>query len=641
MRIIFTILFILCCSLSSCFAGVGDDFAQEITHKVAQLRSLYERSQDLNESNTEEYFGKKYVNDTQVEKTKELFRLCYLNMDSFAKQKNWTALSEDELGQALFPAYCRQVYLIKNLYTEKSKAQLGSIYCKDTEQGIESLDIYHRYFPKTIDIMSSFLSIEQNGRKNGLTKYFVRLNDADWYLTQRRNARNFLNRLSLLDLEQLALPEKYKRCLQEEIDRIKKENAEYFGRSTHVIGARTNGIRDADMSHPGDGRIPGNAELYLSTENYKVFSQLVHIQDRDNMICFSPLDIRFSDGTALSPEERIQNAPLLDELLEKKAPIALSRASAPSIPIKKPVKKKNGRSKKKRIGTRMKTKAASSVVEKIEEVISILPTRSSELSSSQDFVVDASDLGEFELSSPVKDLGEKPICDILLPLKSKSSSVQDSFTAEIPSTECGSSSDLSSFPDLEVSQDDLENIDPHLFVREWLKDIIKASQSKNETFGIFEKALRLDSMLEKNSALLEQVQEATVGLATRLQMLEQGSLIHSLSRKVPQNLESDFLYFMDTPIRYLKGLRFGYVSTLFENLGIKIDKSMAGSRMHFSFRTKQDHYETSIHLHDKHNGELDGGRLSTLRKFLIDCGFIYSETQSAPAQTLGSRRVIR
>lgn len=64
--------------------------------------------------------------------------------------------------------------------------------------------------------------------------------------------------------------------------------------------------------------------------------------------------------------------------------------------------------------------------------------------------------------------------------------------------------------------------------------------------------------------------------------------------------------------------------------------------MHFSFRTKQDHYETSIHLHDKHNGELDGGQcLSTLRKFLIDCGFIYSETQSAPAQTLGSRRVIR
>lgn len=46
-------------------------------------------------------------------------------------------------------------------------------------------------------------------------------------------------------------------------------------------------------------------------------------------------------------------------------------------------------------------------------------------------------------------------------------------------------------------------------------------------------------MLKKFS--LEQVQEATVGLATRLQMLEQGSLI--LSRKVPQNLESDFLYF--------------------------------------------------------------------------------------------------
>lgn len=120
-------------------------------------------------------------------------------------------------------------------------------------------------------------------------------------------------------------------------------------------------------------------------------------------------------------------------------------------------------------------------------------------------------------------------------------------------------------------------------------------------------------------------------------MLEQSSLIHPLSHKIPQNLESDFLYFMDTPIRYLKGLRFGLVSTLFENLDIKINRSMAGSRIHFSFRDKQGHYETSIHLHDKHNGELDGGRISSLRKFLIDCGFVYSETQNSPTKKFARR----
>lgn len=78
---------------------------------------------------------------------------------------------------------------------------------------------------------------------------------------------------------------------------------------------------------------------------------------------------------------------------------------------------------------------------------------------------------------------------------------------------------------------------------------------------------------------------------------------------------------METPLSYLKGLRFRIVETFFNALGIKIDKKAAGSRIHFSFR---DH-ETSIHLHDKHNGEIDGGRISSLRKFLIDCGFTYSE----------------
>ena len=124
-------------------------------------------------------------------------------------------------------------------------------------------------------------------------------------------------------------------------------------------------------------------------------------------------------------------------------------------------------------------------------------------------------------------------------------------------------------------------------------------------------------------------------------MLEQSSLIHPLSHKVPQRLEADFLYFMDTPpIRYLKGLRFGLVSTLFENLDIKIDRSMAGSRIHFSYRDKQGHYATSIHLHDNHNGVLDGGRISSLRKFLIDCGFIYSETADSSTQK-STRRVGR
>jgi hypothetical protein len=135
-------------------------------------------------------------------------------------------------------------------------------------------------------------------------------------------------------------------------------------------------------------------------------------------------------------------------------------------------------------------------------------------------------------------------------------------------------------------------------------------------------------MIVEHPLLIEQAQQATASLAAKLQLFEKSSVIKPLFYKVAASSESDFLYFMETPLCYLKSLRFGFVNALFEKLGIKVDKEMAGSRIHFSFK----HNKTSIHLHDKHNGELEGGRISSLRKLLIDCRFMIDETQSFATQ---------
>ncbi len=177
-------------------------------------------------------------------------------------------------------------------------------------------------------------------------------------------------------------------------------------------------------------------------------------------------------------------------------------------------------------------------------------------------------------------------------------------------------------------QENLETEDPYAFVRKWLADIRKRSQSQDGAFGIFAKAGELDSMIVKHPELIEQAQHATASLATRLQMFEQSSIIKPLSHRVSVSLEPDFLYFMETPLCYLKSLRFGFVNVLFEKLGIKVAQDRDGSRIHFSFKNNK----ISIHLHDKHKGELDGGRISSLRKFLIDCRFMIDETQNLVTQ---------
>ena len=616
-------MFVLCCSLSFCFAGTGEEFKQDWTSSITILKNLKHKMDALQESDHGQYFAKEDVSERQLDRAKTLFRHSLNSTEHYLQDLVRTSqinvacssqANEETTGKFAFQYYCLQLPIIKNLYDEQALAQPHSPYFTDLERCIESVNFYSKHFTLTEETMAYFSKIQPNGKRGGLKNYAVYFNENDWFFLQRRQVRSILSRLNQMDLDKLHLPANYKEYLQIEIEKIKKAISNIF--KGPVISSILKEKSYQDLAAAG--------QTY--TFSRPLTKNQLAIQYALG-IAFNPFALNFTSNShpekiSLSDEEQAISTNLLNQLL------ALNTLLRPTCQPKKgkvhPTKRKKG--------TLVKPQARTT---KVITPIRVFSTIANDSFVSQDPVITLSELEKPESTLFVRDLVEQLIRDLPLPVQGEPSSSHDPMI-EYPSqlTSSSSTSSTSSPHDPITRQEELENVS---FVKKWLADIIKASQSNNGAFGVFQKAWGLASMIEKNPDLLEQIQEATAGLATRLQMLEQSSLIHPLSHKIPQNLESDFLYFMDTPIRYLKGLRFGLVSTLFENLDIKINRSMAGSRIHFSFRDKQGHYETSIHLHDKHNGELDGGRISSLRKFLIDCGFVYSETQNSPAKKFARR----
>lgn len=90
----------------------------------------------------------------------------------------------------------------------------------------------------------------------------------------------------------------------------------------------------------------------------------------------------------------------------------------------------------------------------------------------------------------------------------------------------------------------------------------------------------------------------------------------------PKNYEADYLLLTHTPTTYLhNNLRFSLVKKLLKGLGRKVDDSHSGSRIAFELNKKK----TPIHLHDAHNGLLDDGRITSLRKLITDAGVYIQE----------------
>lgn len=231
MQYILKSFFFLCCSLSFCFAGVKEDFRQELEGSVAILKSLDEKISHLEEANYKTYFGQAVKRPDQVEKAKNLF--AYFQRAAkgyFEESAHWNLMhekvSEEQiLSQYSFLVFRHHLPLLKNLYDEIHRVasiEKTSAYLHDLNQCAEAANIYPKYFTLRESTYVSFLRITQNGKYGLLKQYSVQLNENDWFLIQRRQMRNILNRLSQLDLEKLLLPEIYKERLQHEIIEIQK-----------------------------------------------------------------------------------------------------------------------------------------------------------------------------------------------------------------------------------------------------------------------------------------------------------------------------------------------------------------------------------------------------------------------------------
>ncbi|WP_010301542.1 hypothetical protein [Candidatus Odyssella thessalonicensis] len=161
----------------------------------------------------------------------------------------------------------------------------------------------------------------------------------------------------------------------------------------------------------------------------------------------------------------------------------------------------------------------------------------------------------------------------------------------------------------------------------WLQGLLqKTAQKPGNYVSIFNKARHLLIDLENNGEqVLLGIQEATHTLAQRLNDLRQADLVNKKKTYgilIPKNYEADYLLLMHTPITYLhNNLRFSLVKRLLKGLGGKIDDSHSGSRIAFELNKKK----MSIHLHNAHNGILDGGRITSLRKLITDAGVYIQE----------------
>ncbi len=581
MKIILSALLVLCFFKSFCFAGTKDEFKHDFEKSIATLRSVCEKIQakTSDENECKAYFGNKLPRDNRFSKIFTL--LCSCEQTQNNQLASLTIEDGIPLEDISFTFYCSVIPFLKNLYDEKNIAP-DSLYAADLEECICSLNIYRKYFTFVQDILSEHLKIENTRKVGPLNMYAVYVDERVNLFHMRRIYRSVLDRVKALEsvLDLLDLPLDYKEMLKKHIESVIKSANFILTLNPRSHRALTNRDRMDLVTLDGIYK-----SAFLSTEN-AIGLKIA------KAVAYQPLNLKVGE-LFLTKEQQSLYRPLLDKILT-------SAHLSPHFTSESQPRHGTLRTRKSK---KPKSKAS-------------LASSSSALSSPASFLSSSPESFSGDLSSPASFPSSSP----------------ESFSSDLSSPTTSSSSSPASSPsalsscDLIEAHDEMDNTS---FINQWLTNIIKASQTKGDTFGIFLKAKELQSMLAKNSSLLEQVQGATAALAVKLQNLEQGATKSSLSYKVPPEVEPGFLYFMDTPLCHMNGLRFRFIDALFQKLGVKVDKMREGSRIHFSYKGQH----TAIHLHDKHNGELDGGRISSLRQFLINCGFIYSETQSSTASS--------
>lgn len=509
-------------------------------------------------------------------------------------------------------------------------------FIKDMETIFSNFNSYQGYLNDVDQYLFSFLKTED--RNHAWDEYRVSLNFRKLFLQERQQIRNVYNILKRIDIEKFEINEDYKNQLRFKFEAMKTILEDYL--KNFNLGRKAN---------PKKFFVQNTDRELTKGPNYYEFENTYFLIDHFYQTVMDPLGGTFDkedqSEVFLSEEEKIKNTPIFkkmfeEEIKEEVVKIKEEKCEKEKRPatqqgikkeqtvrlnrkLKRQLREEEERQKQREEAKEQERKRMLEEEEKEEKEknetqanekgLEILSHQDGVLPSIPDTLCQQTALKTLEKwwkEGAEKEKGteeEEEKLDVSPHQNESSSSVLGSFSEE---------------SSLSVPQKFLEDTSPFEACSHWLRNIMNETSSQTGEFcGIFQKAYSLLAQLQKNNFLLDNIQQTTSELALRLREIQKEKTQKTttpLFCKVPKNYEADLVFFLETPVKYLKGIRFCFVRRLLEGLGGTVDPSHSGSRIHVSLNNK----ETSIHLHDSVNGELEGGRISSLRQFIIDAGFV-------------------
>ncbi len=507
------------------------------------------------------------------ENVNALFSKCFASM-RYAVNGIYKATTHSstnlEIDSSTLIPYCVQFPLRKGLHEVLATEDLSEIH-EHAQKALDALGIFERYSSNETEFLIKNLDIQLTSNKNPFVPvYEIRFNARKAIVNLRAKARNLYLIADHIRLDKLHLPKEYESRLATKLKEMKDKVLKI---SFMKFGAKF-------WQDPAWKTTSLDLASEKTTEFLRIqpkLQEIVGIISEATPNILNPLFVPiFKDdyGTLLlTLAEATERLPLWDQMCM-------------SMPVnkpafKEPVQKKEVKKKKKQQPVRTpqhkpkETKKGSLLTQETPTVLETEPAL-----------------------QPSKLAAVEPA--------SISSAVQ-------PKTE------VSVVSEIETPQKPREE----LIV--WLQDIMKQSAvDKEKCFHIFGRAYALSRQLSQHPDLFETeeslrpLQDIAQGLCDQMSHIQKKSKVIKKERiAVPFRALPLYLSFMESSVSDLVGIRFGRVRTLFESLGIKIDTSRAGSRVHFEY----GNHATSIHIHDKHDEPLEGGRISSLRKFLWEIGF--------------------
>ncbi len=470
--------------------------------------------------------------------------------------------TRDDVNRITFIPYCKQYHLRKALHELLANKEYETIH-DAVNKALDAMGVFERHFLHQNNFLIDNLEIKEGAKIDGIQRYCITFNPRKALVNLKIRARQLELIASSINLERLKLPDDYKaqiagkqKLLRQELKNLLKNNE-----INKVMKAPLWKTLDVDLSGDLKGVTFGIPDMLITNE------ELI----RNASIAFlNPLMITFvmnnNQIISLTKDQIEENLPLWDSMClnfqDKKT--AVTGNQKPSA--NKGKSKKKGRKKQ-------------VVIEKKKNNI-VVPI------------------------TTIVQQDEKPI-------------------VEQPSFE----------PVTAPNEQNLEKCDnpaPYNAKKQreelilWLRDILNTSKEKKELFIVYDRAHCLVRQLDHHPELfdteesLSPLQDIAQRLCDQISHIQNKSKVIKKERiAVPFRALPLYLSFMESSVSDLVGIRFGRVRTLFESLGIKIDTSRAGSRVHFEY----GNHATSIHIHDKHDEPLEGGRISSLRKFLWEIGF--------------------